>query len=132
MTTPTPYDCPDTKQVPDNCDKCEQTTTITCIPTTTVCNSNFISEDICCSSGGPARNGSTTFGQLIRSIPPTTAEDCCRACYKDSNCTTYYFYNSDDGTDCGLYNNEGLCYQLSSTPTENEEYGEVGCGLCKP
>ncbi|CAG8612129.1 13894_t:CDS:1, partial [Dentiscutata erythropus] len=35
--TPTLNACPDNEQVPDDCDKCEQTTTITCTPTSTVC-----------------------------------------------------------------------------------------------
>ncbi|CAG8476142.1 9123_t:CDS:2, partial [Gigaspora rosea] len=36
-STPTLSACPDNEQVPDDCDKCEQTTTVTCIPTSTVC-----------------------------------------------------------------------------------------------
>ncbi|CAG8573659.1 18469_t:CDS:2 [Dentiscutata erythropus] len=32
--TPMSYDCPGTEQVPDDCDKCEQTTITTCTPTT--------------------------------------------------------------------------------------------------
>ncbi|CAG8801654.1 3978_t:CDS:1, partial [Gigaspora margarita] len=35
--TPTLSTCPDNKQVPDDCDKCKQTATVTCTPTTTVC-----------------------------------------------------------------------------------------------
>ncbi|CAG8818729.1 25754_t:CDS:1, partial [Racocetra persica] len=34
--TPTLSACPDNKQVPHDCDKCEQTT-VTCTPTSTVC-----------------------------------------------------------------------------------------------
>ncbi|CAG8677887.1 6706_t:CDS:1, partial [Dentiscutata heterogama] len=34
--TPSLSACPDNEQVPDDCDKCEQTTTVTCTPTTTV------------------------------------------------------------------------------------------------
>ncbi|KAF0529716.1 hypothetical protein F8M41_012654 [Gigaspora margarita] len=48
--TPTLSACPDNEQ-PNDCDKCEQTTTVTCAPTTTVCAST------CVPSGGPCDLG---------------------------------------------------------------------------
>ncbi|CAG8537525.1 10000_t:CDS:1, partial [Cetraspora pellucida] len=53
--------CPDCRQVPDDCKKCERKTTVTCTPTTTVCASTptclpdgtpCTSNDQCCSTVG--------------------------------------------------------------------------------
>ncbi|CAG8495597.1 11533_t:CDS:1 [Dentiscutata heterogama] len=48
--TPTLSACPDNEQVPDDCDKCEQTTTVTFIPTSTVCAPTCIPDGSPCQS----------------------------------------------------------------------------------
>ncbi|CAG8742777.1 12143_t:CDS:1, partial [Cetraspora pellucida] len=142
-TTPTLYSCPDSLQVPEECDKCEQTTTTTCTPTTTVCAPTtvpttacapFISEDICCGSSGPARNGSiANTGESYYSFNTTSLEICCQSCYADCNCINYFFLSTRDQTTCFFYGESGVtCGDIFyKSPNPNSQDGTVGCGFCR-
>ncbi|CAG8752819.1 17637_t:CDS:1, partial [Cetraspora pellucida] len=131
-TTPTLYSCPDSLQVPEECDKCEQTTTTTCTPTTTVCAPP--PEDICCGSSGPARNGSLAFTSF--SPPPykfingTTPETCCQSCYADPNCITYSLVFSNGL--CFFYGGSTVnCSIIDYISSSESAVGTVGCGFCR-
>ncbi|CAG8508588.1 4569_t:CDS:2, partial [Racocetra fulgida] len=90
---------------------------------------------ICCGSGGPARNGHySSAGELYKTIPPTTPEDCCRACYKDSICDSYEFIIAVDYDGnvakavCNFYKGSD-CNLGWVTSTDAVEYGVVNCGF---
>ncbi|KAF0418482.1 hypothetical protein F8M41_007252 [Gigaspora margarita] len=51
--TPTLSACPNNERVPDDCDKCEQTTTVTCTPTSTVCAPTCIPSGVPCDVNNP-------------------------------------------------------------------------------
>ncbi|CAG8477253.1 30581_t:CDS:1 [Gigaspora margarita] len=121
----------------------EQTVTTTYTPI-----ASLISEDLCCSSGGPGYNGTYTVnskgwldGPPYKTITsPTytyfTAEDCCRACYEDSSCVMYYLINTMYYSECYLYNNKTICndgYLAYFSPDNKQIHiGNVGCNFCRP
>ncbi|CAG8772769.1 27591_t:CDS:1, partial [Gigaspora margarita] len=136
--TPTPFDCPDSLQIPYNCDKCQRTTTTTCIPTTIVCSPTPDPEDSCCGSEGfGGRNYlNVNNSQYYNEYVVTDPETCCRRCYEDSNCI-YWVYSTivDGGGDCEFYSQtapESECQtQYGALPTPDFIYGAVGCGFCE-
>ncbi|CAG8748337.1 14049_t:CDS:1, partial [Dentiscutata erythropus] len=71
--TPTLSACPDNEQVPDDCDKCEQTTTVTCTPTTTVCAPTCVPDGGPCDLGNPGACCSLTCCNFNPPAHPT----CC-------------------------------------------------------
>ncbi|KAF0547344.1 hypothetical protein F8M41_000654 [Gigaspora margarita] len=83
-TTPTSSAaCPDNQQIPDDCDKCEQTEATTCTPTTTTCTSTncLLPPGLCRPSGNPCDIANDIFCNV---------EACCnRGCSTVDTATTY-------------------------------------------
>ncbi|CAG8832948.1 19577_t:CDS:1, partial [Cetraspora pellucida] len=94
------------------------------------CDSTFISEDICCGSSGPARNGTYAVSKAgaYSGFNTTSPESCCQSCYADCNCISYYFKSYEDGSGlgaCNLYGKSGLSCsnQAYSSPSSSYELG---------
>ncbi|CAG8525706.1 36473_t:CDS:2, partial [Racocetra persica] len=127
--TPTLIACPDNQQVPEDCDKCQKTKTVTCTPTMTVCAPN--SEDNCCQDNGAGRNDLTTNRIYEGSgdsefYNVTDAVECCKLCYKDPFCFGFYFNAYYDNFCQFLGNSENPSCNLfpePSTPERGIYYG---------
>ncbi|CAG8556951.1 16472_t:CDS:1, partial [Cetraspora pellucida] len=139
VETPTSITCPDNKQVPDDCDKCRQRTTVTCIPTTTVCavcEPTSISENACCRDGGVGRNqllDGSTGANAITIDNLNNAEECCKKCYEEPLCVNYIYSTANQTSNgisiCWLYTSVGSneCFLIDQLPpNEVGYYGIVG------
>ncbi|CAG8799528.1 25597_t:CDS:1, partial [Racocetra persica] len=112
-------------------------TSIPSTPTSVSNSSTSIPKDSCCVSGGPGRNGSYTV-DLTNIVPYNSAlnlssvEECCKSCYDEPRCATYYYSFNGAKSVCYHYDTSTMCgSQLFQAPLSYMAIGELGCGFCR-